>query len=236
MQKKIITCLATALFCLNTTGLVLAANWQGRPGGTFYDASSLQKAGNIVEVAEKNTKLVNSRGAQSAIVRTQYDTEGKKWRVVDTQLFNSKGIKLIEKKSHGKWQKYTNGSAQDINAKFYEDCARLQGNWVQAKVIGTQAVKFFDSSNVQKTGKDGIDVWEKLVLNTESKGIKTIVSHMQYNLKTKKVTTVYNCNFDKNGVLLSSATDNDVWGADNDPYGEYIGKELNEYLKQNKKK
>lgn len=239
MQKKILTCLAAALFCLNTGSLALAAtaNWQNRSGGTVYDTNSLRRIGSVVEVTERSTAGVNNKGAKLTVLQNQYDVEGQKWRTVNTQLFNGKGVKLVERKGPNKWQTYQAGSAQAVNAQFYADSTRLQGNWIQAKTIN-EAVIYFDAATIKHNGKDGIDVWEKTVINkaANTNEVKSVVSHMKYNLKTRKVDTVYNCNFNAQGTLLKASAELDSWGADNDPYGEYIGKELHEYLKKNKEK
>jgi hypothetical protein len=202
---------------------------------TSIDLHSVKPQGLLVEAWEQAKQAQASNGSKKVVLHNQYDLDSNKWRNIGSKFYNAQGVTLGQKKSIGQWQKMAVTSQEAAVARYCMDYSRQQGTWIKAKQLGTLAIKYFDADTLKRSGNT-IDVWEKLELLQESNGTKTIVSHMQYNLKTQKVHTLYNCNYTAQGALQKAAAATDEWGAAGDTYGEYIGQELEQYLQKHKRK
>ena len=110
--------------------------------------------------------------------------------------------------------------------EFLLASSRLQGPWEQVKTIGNTAVKFYNPSTLKEVKNNVLEVWEKLELNKITNQTKTIVTFVSYNVAKETATTLYTCNYNAQGELLSAKSDIDNWGVAGDSYGEYIGNEL----------
>jgi hypothetical protein len=222
---------------------VLAAgsnNWQyvrDEAGNKVYlDTASINKSGNLFSMTEKQDLLnANNKGHASKLIFKEFDTKNKQWRTTGMEVLNAKGLKVVAQKKHGKWEKITAGSQAAADLQTCENYARLSGPWSYVKEIQTTASKFFNPSSLKKGKQDSLEVWEKLEMKKETGGVKTILSHVRYFVKTGKASTLYNCEFNTQGQLIKAGPVVDEWGVSNDAYGEYIGNDLEKYYSGHKK-
>ena len=218
-----------------------ASSWspvKGTEGTTVLaDLSNIKKNGDIIEVLEQyNNAQADAKGIKRTDYIRQYNLDDKKVRTISTSLYNAKGMRVATKKAGTKWEKVKAKTFQEENMNYYSDCARKLGSWEKAKDIGDVAVKYFDAATIKRKGSNVIDVWEKLKLNKVTNNIKSVVSHVQYDKKAHRATTVYTCNYDAKGNLVSANSNIDKWSSMEDTYGEYIADLLDKHLSNKKKK
>ncbi len=238
MLRKI---LATALVitALGSCTIASAAvrHWQqwGAKGENqlYFDLNSLQRLNDVLVVQEKEDKSkTDAKGIRGAIFSREYNFKKNQYRTVSKQLYNAQGKILITNKKVEPWQKITAQSQAASQMEFLLASSRLQGPWTQVKNIGTLAVKYYNPATLKETKKNVLEVWEKLEMNKVTNQTKTVVSFVRYDVAKETATTLYTCEYNAKGELLTAKADIDNWGAKDDSYGEYIGKELKQKLQK----
>lgn len=238
MNKKV-----TAMFCLAAmfwSGAVFAApHWQlwgdKNESKLYYDLNTLKKAGNIITVTEKEDNLKpDAKGIQGSIYHRQYDVKKSQWRTVGRQVYNAKGRFLGSNKKIEPWTKVQKQSDIGAQMEYLLAASRIQGPWVQVKPIGDLAVKYYNPETLLSPKKNIIEVWEKLTMNKVAQNTKDVVTFVRYDLAKGTAVTLYTCNFNPRGELLEANSEIDNWSADNDTYGEYIGRELSAKINSQK--
>lgn len=239
MFKKIGIGLVASFIFMGSTALAAASTWQyvRDEGGNrvYLDTASINRKGTLLSVTEKQD-ITGSKGAKSRLIYKQFDTKNHQWRTTGVEVLNAKGRKLASQRKHSKWEKIATGSQAATDAQIYTNYAQMQGPWSYVKDIGSTAAKFFNPSSLKKGKQDSLEVWEKLDLKKETGGVKVILSHVRYFVKTGKASTLYNCEFNSKGQLVKAGPAVDEWGVSDDTYGEYIGTELAKYYGSNRKK
>ncbi len=241
MLKKIGIGLIAGCLFMSSTALAAASEWQymrEEAGNKVYvDTASINRKGNLLTMREKQSLGTDTgKGSKSKLFYRQFDTENNKWRTTEIEVLDAAGRKLASQKKQGTWEKITPGSQVAADVQTCEDYAKRGGPWSYVKEINTIASKFFNPATLKKGKKDSLEVWEKLEMKKETGGVKTILSHVRYFVKTGKASTLYNCEFNGKGQLVKSGQVVDEWGLDNDAYGEYIGNDLAKYFNNNHKK
>lgn len=230
--KKISLGLITGFLLLSGSAWAATPTWEyvrEEAGSKIYlDTSSIMKKGSVLTMREKQD--VTTGNAKSKIVYKQFDTDKEQWRTTEVEVLNAQGRKLAAQKKNGKWEQITKDSQAASDIALCNNYGQLKGPWSYAKNIGDTAAKYFNPATLKKGKQDSLEVWEKLDLKKETGGVKVILSHVRYFVKTGKASTLYNCEFDSKGHLVKAGPAVDEWGLDSDTYGEYLGNDLAKYL------
>ena len=241
MLKKIGVGLVAGFLFMGSTALAAGPTWQyvrEEAGNKVYlDTSSINKKGDVLSMTEKQ-EIAPAKGKSnnSKLIFKEFDTKKSQWRTTGVEVLNAKGNKLAGQKKQSQWTKITVGSQAALDVQTCENYALTKGPWSYVKEIGNTASKFFNPTTLQRGKKDSLEVWEKLELKKETGGVKVILSHVRYFVKTGKASTLYNCEFNSKGQLIKAETAVDEWGTADDTYGEYIGDDLAKYYTGNHKK
>ena len=196
-------------------------------GKLYFDINTLHRTNDLLTVQEKEEKSkADAKGIKGEILSREYNVKKKQYRTIGKQLYNAQGKTLVTNKKIEPWQTVSPQSTLAAKMEFLLASSRLQGPWEQVKTIGNTAVKFYNPSTLKEVKNNVLEVWEKLELNKITNQTKTIVTFVSYNVAKETATTLYTCNYNAQGELLSAKSDIDNWGVAGDSYGEYIGNEL----------
>lgn len=229
--RKIVAIFFVVFISLGATAFAAASHWQlwGEVGTSklYYDLASLKRSGDVLTVTQKQMlPQADAKGVQTSIYHREYNIKKRQGRTVARYLYNAKGKFLLANKKIEPWEKIKAKTEQAAQLEYLLASSRAQGPWTRVKAIGDVAVKYYNPETLTSPKAQVVEVWEKLALNKVSQETKTIVTFVRYDVAQGKAQTLYTCNYNAAGELISANSEVDNWTSDNDTYGEYIGQDL----------